>query len=222
MTAQRHPPDLSLALPPPGQGAGESMFAVKSGARELLRMYPKKELMNSSTTEYFDTHQLAFQGSATFGNVVHNADKNITIQSSERATLSIVTGDASDASVEATSGQGKSAVLNMQNTVGGSTRTFAFSTSENTVYGTGVFSIETASTLLTLEELSAAQGGVPGASHILTITGTVESLTALVVSSDVTIGDSRCQPHCLPPCVPTAFVWRRQRLSSAFPLPSCS
>jgi hypothetical protein len=167
------------------------VFAIESGGNRVFRMYPKVATSNSSGEKY-PSHQLEFSGSATFGTQFHTVDKNVTIQSKERATLQITTGESSDAIVEVTSGPGQSAVLEMRTIVpvvqvG---RVFSFKTAENAAYGTGVFSVETSNTeLLELRELSPAEGAVPGMTHMLTVTGVLTSMKALVVSSDVTLGD---------------------------------
>jgi hypothetical protein len=157
--------------------------------RHLLRMHPKIGVSNGTTNQYL-THQLSLEGSAQFGSIMQQNDKNITIKAREQATMRVVTGASDDASMQVSSGPARSAVLNLANYVSGG-RTFSFFTSEIVAYGTGVLALRSDTTdLLTLTEISSAQEGGFRPGHVLGVPGTLTALTALSVSNDVTLGDS--------------------------------
>jgi len=171
------------------QVGSRSAFDIESRGRPLFRMYPKPAVSND-TSQTFETHHLSLEGSATFGSAFHQADKNVTVKSSERAAMRVVTGLANDASMVVVSGPRQSAVLTVRNQ-----RPFRFFAEEISQYGTGLLTLNTDTTdVLTLEEISAAQGGNQlGRSHLITVTGTLTALTALVVTNDLVLGDDTYQ-----------------------------
>lgn len=177
---------------------GYSIFDIESDdssstdiadRRQLLRMHPKIAVSNGTSNTYV-THQLTLEGSAKFGTILHQSDKNVTIKAREIATMRVVTGASDDASMQVSSGPARSAVLSLANFKAGG-RTLSFFTNEIVAYGTGVLTLKSDTTdLLTLTEISAAGEGGFRPGHVLGVPGTLTALTALSVSNDVKLGDS--------------------------------